>query len=296
MSADPRQLAEYLRFLRELGVEDTAISSDIAARLVAANNSPAATPPAPEPASPSAKAAAAARRAPAQPAPAPRPAQISMPGNDSFPIALADASGPGRADGADPAEQLRQIRADLGDCTRCKLHAQGRRQIVFGVGNPRARLVFVGEGPGADEDAQGIPFVGRAGRLLTDMIEKGMGLRRDDVYICNVVKCRPPNNRTPENDETAACSPFLRRQLAAIRPEMVCALGAVAAQNLLGRRGPIGGFRGTVHRLELEGFTTRLVVTYHPAYLLRDPSQKKETWKDLQIVMRELGLPLPARS
>lgn len=293
MSDGAQQLAEYLRFLRELGIEETSISAEQARRLAAPEGSTFPVEPAriaaPERAAnrPSIK-PAPTTPAGAKPAFAPR-AVLNT--HDSFPIATMPAPAEG-----DAAASLAAIREDLGDCTRCKLHAQGRKQIVFGVGNARARLVFVGEGPGADEDAQGIPFVGRAGKLLNDMIEKGMGLRRQEVYICNVVKCRPPGNRTPESDECGACSPFLQRQIAAIRPEIVCALGAVAAQNLLGRRGPIGGFRGRVHPLEVEGFATRLVVTYHPAYLLRDPSQKKEAWKDLQIVMRELGLPMPANS
>jgi uracil-DNA glycosylase family 4 len=192
------------------------------------------------------------------------------------------------AAGSAPRESLAQIQSDLGpDCRRCKLH-QGRHTIVFGDGNPQAELVFVGEGPGADEDAQGLPFVGRGGQLLTDMIQKGMGLRREQVYICNVVKCRPPGNRTPEADECAACSPFLWRQLAAIRPRMVCALGATAAQALHPYRGSLASVRGVVHPLPLGEFTSRLVVTYHPAFLLRDPSQKREAWKDLQLIMRTL--------
>lgn len=190
-------------------------------------------------------------------------------------------------------QTLAQIRADLGDCTRCKLHRLGRQQIVFGTGHPRADIVFVGEGPGADEDAQGLPFVGRAGQLLTDMIQKGMGLDRAQVYICNVVKCRPPQNRTPEPDECAACSPFLRRQLAAIRPKLVIALGACAAQNLLAYRGSLSSVRGRLHALELDGWRTQLIVTYHPAYLLRDPRQKRAAWEDLQLAMRFLGLPAP---
>ncbi|MGH9480829.1 MAG: uracil-DNA glycosylase [Terriglobales bacterium] len=187
-------------------------------------------------------------------------------------------------------ETLEVIQADLGpDCRRCKLHQLGRHTIVFGEGNPRAELVFVGEGPGADEDASGRPFVGRGGQLLNDMIQKGMGLRRDQVYICNVIKCRPPGNRAPEADECAACSPFLMRQLRAIRPRIVCALGATAAQNLRPYSGSLASVRGRIHILRLGDFETSLVVTYHPAYLLRDPSQKREAWKDLQLIMDFLG-------
>ena len=192
---------------------------------------------------------------------------------------------------ADPVAALKLIREDLGDCTRCKLHKQGRKQIVFGVGNPRAELMFVGEGPGADEDAQGEPFVGRAGQLLNNMI-KAMGLRREDVYIANIIKCRPPNNRTPERDECETCSPFLMRQIEVIGPKVLVALGAVAAKTLLAVNAPMSELRG--RWFDFRG--TKLAVTYHPAFLLRDPRQKKETWKDLQMVMRELGLKIPEKS
>lgn len=205
--------------------------------------------------------------------------------------APAPAAAAVAAPAEDPAAALAAVRADLGDCTRCPLHAQGRKQIVFGDGNPRADLVFVGEAPGADEDQQGVPFVGRAGQLLTDMIQKGMGLDRGQVYICNVIKCRPPQNRTPEPAECAQCSPFLLRQLAAIRPRLIVALGAVAAQNLLHYRGSLSSVRGRLHDLALPGLACKLVVTYHPAFLLRDPTQKKEAWKDLQMAMAYLGLP-----
>jgi uracil-DNA glycosylase family 4 len=190
----------------------------------------------------------------------------------------------------DPATALRLIREDLGDCTRCPLHKQGRKQIVFGVGNPQAELMFIGEAPGADEDQQGEPFVGRAGQLLNNMI-KAMGIRREDVYIANIIKCRPPGNRTPERDECETCSPFLMRQIAAIKPKAIVALGAVAAKTLLAINAPMSEFRGRWY--DFRG--TKLAVTYHPAFLLRDPRQKKETWKDLQMVMKELGLAAPAK-
>jgi uracil-DNA glycosylase len=189
----------------------------------------------------------------------------------------------------DRAAALQLIREDIGECTRCALHA-GRNKLVFGDGSPNARLMFVGEGPGADEDAQGIPFVGRAGQLLNNMIA-AMGLAREDVYIANVVKCRPPGNRTPEPDEANTCSPFLFRQIDVIRPEVLVALGATAATYLLGQRQPLAGLRGRVHSFR----GTKLIVTYHPAFLLRDPRQKKEAWADLQIAMRELGLKSPAK-
>ncbi len=203
---------------------------------------------------------------------------------------------------ADPVRALKIIREDLGDCTRCPLHTQGRKQIVFGVGNPRAELMFVGEGPGADEDEQGEPFVGRAGQLLNNMI-KAMGLKREDVYIANVVKCRPPGNRTPEREECDTCSPFLMRQIAVIKPKVVVALGAVAAKNLLAVNASMGQLRGRFYDFKPAGvrrddpnwYGCKLAVTYHPAFLLRDPRQKGEAWKDLQMVMRELGLKAPSR-
>jgi uracil-DNA glycosylase len=191
---------------------------------------------------------------------------------------------------ADPAQALRVIREDIGDCTRCRLSKQGRKQIVFGVGNPNADLMFIGEAPGADEDQQGEPFVGRSGQLLTNMI-KAMGLRREDIYIANIIKCRPPGNRTPERDECETCSPFLMRQIAVVKPKAIVALGAVAAKTLLAINAPMSEFRGRWY--DFQG--TKLAVTFHPAYLLRDPRQKKETWKDLQMVMKELGLAIPAK-
>jgi uracil-DNA glycosylase family 4 len=191
----------------------------------------------------------------------------------------------------DPVKALKLIREDLGDCTRCKLHKQGRKQIVFGVGNPRADLMFVGEGPGADEDEQGEPFVGRAGQLLNNMI-KAMGINREDVYIANIVKCRPPGNRTPERDECDTCSPFLLRQIDEVSPKVIVALGAVAAKTLLALNSSMSDLRGRWY--EFRG--RKLAVTYHPAFLLRDPRQKKETWKDLQMVMKELGLKPPAKA
>jgi DNA polymerase len=190
---------------------------------------------------------------------------------------------------ADRAAALQLIRDEIGECTRCPLHA-GRNKIVFGDGSPAARLMFVGEGPGADEDAQGLPFVGKAGQLLNNMIA-AMGLRREEVYIANVVKCRPPGNRVPEQEEGATCTPFLFRQIDVIRPQVLVALGATAATWLLGARQPLAGLRGRVHSVR----GTQLIVTYHPAYLLRDPRQKKEAWADLQIAMKELGLKPPSR-
>ena len=198
--------------------------------------------------------------------------------------------------------ELQEIRDDIGDCTRCKLH-KGRTNIVFGVGDPHARLMFIGEGPGADEDAQGEPFVGRAGQLLNNMI-KAMGLRREEVYIANVVKCRPPGNRTPERDECDTCSPFLMRQIAVIKPKVIVALGAVSAKNLLAINAPMSELRGRFYDFMPAGTRSsdpswqgaKLAVTYHPAFLLRDPRQKGEAWKDLQMVMKYLGLKPPPKT
>ena len=181
-------------------------------------------------------------------------------------------------------DTLGLIRQTIGDCTRCKLH-KARTNIVFGVGSVKAQLVFVGEGPGRDEDAKGEPFVGRAGKLLTQMIE-AMGLRREDVYICNVVKCRPPENRLPEKDEITTCSPFLFRQIDVIRPKVICCLGSCASQTLLQTTQGISRFRG--EWFDFRG--SKLIATYHPAYLLRNPNAKGEVWKDLQKVMAVLGL------
>jgi uracil-DNA glycosylase len=201
----------------------------------------------------------------------------------------------------DRAALLQVIADDIGpDCQRCKLGKQGRKQIVFGTGDPHAELMFIGEGPGADEDAQGLPFVGRAGQLLNNMIA-AMGLKREQVYIANIVKCRPPGNRTPERDECETCSPFLMRQIGVIRPKVIVALGATAAKNLLSVNDSMVSMRGRMYDYSPpralngpdEAFVCKLSVTYHPAFLLRDPRQKKEAWKDLQMVMRYLDLPTP---
>ncbi|MGA9567017.1 MAG: uracil-DNA glycosylase [Candidatus Korobacteraceae bacterium] len=206
--------------------------------------------------------------------------------------------------GDDRDAKLRAIVDDIGpNCQRCKLGKQGRKQIVFGTGDPHAELMFIGEGPGADEDEQGLPFVGRAGQLLNNMIT-AMGLRREQVYIANIVKCRPPGNRTPERDECDTCSPFLMRQIRVVRPKVIVALGATAAKNLLGMNDSMGSLRGRFYDFSPkrsladtdEPFDCKLAVTYHPAFLLRDPRQKGEAWKDLQMVMKFLGLQPPEKS
>jgi len=182
-----------------------------------------------------------------------------------------------------PAAALAAVRADIGDCTRCKLHTLGRTQVVFGVGNPEADLMFVGEAPGADEDAKGVPFIGRAGQLLTKIIE-AISLRREDVYIANVIKCRPPQNRNPEPDEVATCEPFLFQQIDLIKPKVIVALGKFGAQTLLRTIEPISKLRGRV--FEYRG--SKLIPTFHPAYLLRNPSSKREVWEDMKLVRKLL--------
>jgi len=233
---------------------------------------------------PAAMAAAAPGRAPGTPAdvaPSPSAPQKLAPASTILPAAAPSLF---EAIERIAGDTLPRIREDIGDCTRCKLH-QGRTKIVFGTGNPNADLMFVGEGPGRDEDLSGEPFVGRAGKLLTDMI-KAMGLQREDVYIANVVKCRPPENRLPEKDEITTCSPFLMRQIDAIKPKVICTLGSCSAQTLLQTALGISKLRG--EWFDFRG--TKLMPTYHPAYLLRNPAAKPEVWKDLQKVMAVLGL------
>src|SRR5689334_17977679 len=245
---DRDQLAEHLRFAQELGV--TGISRDAEWRQRDTESRAGVS--------------------------GPRPAVLSGPPHESeqgptiIPLTQVDA--------------LAALRADIGDCTRCKLHALGRRQIVFGVGNPNADLMFVGEAPGADEDIQGIPFVGRAGQLLTDIIEKGLKIPRSDVYIANVIKCRPPQNRNPEPDEVETCEPFLFQQIDVIKPKVIVALGKFGAQTLLRTLEPISKLRGRV--FDYRG--SKLIPTFHPAYLLRNPSSKREVWEDMKLVRRLL--------
>jgi uracil-DNA glycosylase family 4 len=207
------------------------------------------------------------------------PASPAEPAVTAVPVTIARSE----------AEALAAIREDLGDCTRCKLHTLGRTQIVFGVGHPHADLMFVGEAPGADEDVQGVPFVGRAGQLLTKMIE-AMGFSRDEVYIANVLKCRPPGNRNPEPDEIATCEPFLFRQLDSVQPKVVIALGAFAARTLLKTDAPISRLRGRV--FDYRG-GARLIPTFHPSFLLRSPGYKREAWEDLKTALSLLGRPIP---
>jgi DNA polymerase len=239
---DPRQLAEHLRFAAELGVTGRTRDPRWRVRV--------------EPAA--ASAAAAIPVAP--PAPPVSQHQVTL--------------------SRGPLEALAALQAEIGaDCSRCKLHTLGRRQVVFGVGNPDADLMFVGEAPGADEDEQGVPFVGRAGQLLTKIIE-AIDLKRDDVYIANVIKCRPPQNRNPEQDEVDTCEPFLFQQIAVIKPKVIVALGTFAARALLRTPDPISRLRGRV--FEYRG--AKLIPTFHPAYLLRNQSAKREVWEDMKLV------------
>lgn len=224
-----------------------------------------------------------------------------LPGARSTARRRAGSTSAGVTDPSAKVEQLRVLNdSQVKGCRKCGL-ATTRTQTVFGQGNPEARLVFVGEAPGFDEDKQGLAFVGRAGQLLTRMIEAGMGLSREEVFICNVLKCRPPNNRDPSADEILACSPYLRRQIEIINPEVLIALGSPAAKTLLNTAESIGRLRGRFHEYYPSGRTGEgpsipLMPTYHPAYLLRYPEEKRKTWADLQFVMELLGLPLPKRS
>ena len=203
---------------------------------------------------------------------------------DAAPLAFGPGplaqSGPGPKAQPEAPGDLEALRAHIGDCTRCKLHKLGRKQVVFGVGNPNAALMFVGEAPGADEDQQGEPFVGRAGQLLTKIIE-AIGLQRSDVYIANVIKCRPPGNRNPEPDEVATCEPFLNEQIDLVKPRIIVALGTFAAHALLKTDAPISRLRGRVH--EYRG-GSKLIPTFHPAFLLRSPDRKRDVWEDMKKV------------
>jgi uracil-DNA glycosylase len=258
MATDP--LAAHLRFYQELGV--TGISRDASWRMRDGD----------------------ASRAAAAGAPPPEPLRTTAPEPEPAPAAVPLAV-------VRSGDLLTTIRTDLGACVRCKLHQSGRTQIVFGTGNPQAELMFVGEAPGADEDRQGEPFVGRAGQLLTKMIE-AMGYTRGDVYIANVLKCRPPDNRNPEPDEIAQCEPFLFRQIASIQPKVIVALGAFAVHTLLKTSEPVSRLRGRTH--EYRG--AQLVPTFHPSYLLRSPGYKREAWEDLKRALALLGREPPAGS
>jgi uracil-DNA glycosylase family 4 len=256
---DRDQLTEHLKFAAELGV--AGVSRDPAWRTRQGDTLVVPT-------------AQDERRAEPSPARA-----VSALGSAQGAGTLEGSKGEPVAFSANAADALAAVRADIGDCTRCKLHGQGRRQIVFGVGNPGADLMFVGEAPGADEDIQGIPFVGRAGQLLTKIIE-AIGLKREDVYIANVIKCRPPGNRNPEPDEVETCEPFLFQQIDIIKPKVIVALGKFGAQTLLRTLDPISRLRGRVYNFR----GAKLVPTFHPAYILRNPSSKRDVWEDMKLV------------
>jgi DNA polymerase len=293
-----REVADHLRFFTELGVagisRDPAwrkreagsaarTAADAAADLVPAADGAAIAPLA-------ADAAVVLVAAGAAVAPVAADAAVVPVDDNAAVVPVADDAAVVRVALVRSAgEALAAVRQDLGECTRCKLATQGRTQIVFGVGNPAADLMFVGEAPGADEDIQGVPFVGRAGQLLTKMIE-AMGLSRDDVYIANVLKCRPPGNRNPEPDEIGQCEPFLFRQIASIQPKVIIALGAFAARTLLRTDDPISRLRG--REFEFRGAT--LIPTFHPSFLLRSPGYKREAWDDLKKALALLGRVPPA--
>jgi len=259
-------IRDYVEQLREEGMEGLP-----AAERPGRASSTAAAP------RPSAPVAAPVTRSPAEPAIEPAPPAAATELFYLYP-------------GLERAADLSELREFIGDCQRCKL-APRRTNLVFGVGDPHAELMFVGEAPGADEDARGEPFVGRAGQLLTDIIERGMAMTRAQVYICNVIKCRPPDNRNPEPDEVAACEPFLFRQIDLVRPKVIVGLGTFAVQALLKVKTPISKLRGTWQSVR----GVRMMPTFHPAYLLRNPADKRLVWADIQQVMAVLGRAIPKR-
>jgi DNA polymerase len=316
MNAPEQQLRAYVDYLRDLGIydlyrrDDPAVLLPDALRERLADNAASVKPAIAKLATPVPPAATRVPIAASPSRPVDIPRQATPPLPDYFPAdpspaippeLLAPMPKPKSFDElvplpteilgpADRAAALEALRAEIGDCTRCPLAYAGRRTIVFADGDPNARLMFVGEGPGADEDATGTPFVGKAGQLLNNMIA-AMGLKREEVYIANIVKCRPPANRTPEFVEASTCSQFLIRQIDIVRPQVIVALGATAATYLLGVKQSLASLRGTWHSSR----GAKVAVTYHPAFLLRDPRQKGEAWKDLQRVMAELGLKPPAK-
>jgi uracil-DNA glycosylase family 4 len=261
-------LRDYVEQIREEGLEGLSgsVASATLQKTATTRESAVAPPPPPSPSPPLAASTADALKNPA-------PTELTY----KYP-------------GLEKTADLAALREFVGECTRCKL-APMRTNLVFGVGNPQADLMFVGEAPGADEDLRGEPFVGRAGQLLTDIIERGMGMTRADVYICNVIKCRPPDNRNPEADEVATCEPFLFRQIDLVRPRVIVGLGTFAVQAVLKIKTPISKLRGNWH--EVRGI--KMMPTFHPAYLLRNPSDKRLVWSDIQQVMKALGRPIPDR-
>jgi uracil-DNA glycosylase family 4 len=290
-----RQLGAYVDYLRDMGVYDLYHRGDPAVSLPAGLlTQPSASTQSATTETPSAT-SRLAEPAPRVAAPSSQtPPEISseFPSPMTKPPSLDTLAPlhPRVMTSADRPAAMESLRAEIGDCTRCPLAYAGRHTIVFGDGDPNARLMFVGEGPGADEDASGLPFVGKAGQLLNNMIA-AMGLKREDVYIANIVKCRPPGNRTPEFIEATTCSQFLVKQIDIVHPEVIVALGATAATYLLGVKQSLASLRGEWHSVR----GAKVAVTYHPAFLLRDPRQKAEAWKDLQRVMAEMQLVAPKR-
>ncbi len=287
MVIDRRHLQQHLELAAQAYGPDLPLPAGTvvprvfaAPTLPPAQTVPAAIAPPPAPVSPRTP-PATAPAAPATPPPTREPATAAPTAASSS----APGSAPGSADD-DPVAQLQRLRNEVLPCTRCKLH-QGRQHTVFGEGNPRARVMFIGEAPGAREDQSGRPFVGDAGQLLDRILTGAMGLQRQDVYIANINKCRPPGNRAPEADEVAACLPFLRQQIEIVRPEVLVCLGRTAAQNLLSTTASTTALRGR----ELDYLGIPVVVTWHPAYLLREPAHKRETWEDIKRVNRLLGRP-----
>jgi uracil-DNA glycosylase family 4 len=319
-SSRQQPLREWLDYFHDLGIHDFYRQGDFAAASLAEASQAAAPAGSESPHSPRPELSPGLPIAPPRLEPAPRAAPIAVfdfaaADHPAVPSAQGTASDPAPAypspempvpqllsfdqlaprpesplPPADRAAALQAIQDYIGDCTRCPLAYAGRRKIVFGDGSPNARLMFIGEGPGADEDAQGIPFVGKAGQLLNNMIA-AMGIQRAEVHIANIVKCRPPNNRVPEPVEAGTCSQFLLRQIDVVQPQVIVALGSTAATYLLGIRRSLSALRGAWHTCR----GAKLAVTYHPAFLLRDPRMKAEAWKDLQMVMAELNLTPPTR-
>jgi DNA polymerase len=294
MAAEPgQQLRAYVEYLRDLGVHDFYRQGEPLYAEASADTAAVVAPTiAAQPLPVEAAVIEELEAAPVSNLPnlSPRPAFLEPPiaklvsFDDLAPLPEI------RVARAHKVDALVTIQEEIGDCTRCPLAYAGRRKIVFGDGDANARLMFVGEGPGADEDVQGLPFVGKAGQLLNNMIQ-AMGLKREQVYIANIVKCRPPNNRTPEPVEANTCDQFLLKQIDVVQPEVVVALGSTAATYLLGVKQSLSALRGRWHRCR----GAKLAVTYHPAFLLRDPRMKAEAWKDLQMVMKEMGLQAPAK-
>jgi len=282
-----RAVRQRLESLRRAGIDRIPSPPVLTAVARPVTSQPVAPAPRPEPEAPAAK----ITPPPQEPPRPPRPAAVPTP---ALPAASLfgeqEIENPAVPPGERPA-RLEELRAEVAACTKCPLLASTRTQTVFGVGSPAARLMFIGEAPGADEDRTGVPFVGKAGQLLTDMITKGMGMTREDVYIANILKSRPPENRNPLPEEIVNCRPFLDRQIGIVRPEFLCVLGKVAASTLLETALPLGKLRGRWHRYR--GIPA--VVTYHPAFLLRTPSFKKDAWDDLQMLMKAMGLKPPAR-